>query len=147
MFGFAASTYYEKTNLSLFLALTFATRFLQGFSSSAIQTTVFSATGQLFAENQAKAIAWMEIACGFGLAISPTAGKFMYESSLGYKGPFILIGTCFLIFAMVSKCVIPAQMDARMGQSVDEEELEEMPREERTGSVHDLREQYQSEAE
>lgn len=144
MFGFAAASYFDRTT---FLYITFATRFLQGFSSSAIQTTVFSATGQLFGENQAKAIAWMEIACGFGLAVAPTLGKIMYHH-YDYAGPFYLIGSFFVIFALVCKFVIPAEMDKRLGDvTVNEEEMEEMPRAQGStaNEMESLRETYQQE--
>lgn len=105
MFGFAFSSLY-KDSRSTFLIITYITRFLQGFSSSTIQTTVFSATGQLFAANQHKAIAWMEIASGLGLAGAPPLGKFMY-AYMGYAGPFLLIGGMFLIASIVIKNFVP----------------------------------------
>ena len=56
----------------------------------------------------------MEIACGFGLCVSPTLGEIMYHQ-MGYKGPFILLGSMFFVFFLVCKLVIPPEMDTRFG--------------------------------
>ena len=136
MFGFAIASWFHS-NLSVFIVITFMTRFLQGFSSSAIQTTTFSASGQLFPNHQAQAIAYMEIACGLGMTIAPPLGSALYEWG-GYAYPFYAIGALFTFFAFIIKFVVPSKMDERIGEgsSVIVEE---------TNSVSDLRDVYQNE--
>lgn len=135
MFGFAIASWFH-TNLHVFIIMTFATRFLQGFSSSAIQTTTFSASGQLFAHHQAQAIAYMEIACGLGMTIAPPLGSALYQWG-GYAYPFYAIGALFTCFAFIIKMVVPAAMDAKMGEG-DEVHAENVE------SVSDLRDVYQN---
>lgn len=145
MLGFAVASWFsDRPGLYIFYGITFATRFLQGFSSSAIQTTAFSASGQLFAQHQAQAIAWMEIACGLGMTVAPPLGSALYEWG-GYAYPFYGIGALFLVMAIIIKLVVPKAMDARIGEKTDEDDGSVRV----TGaeSIADLRETYQNEIE
>ena len=78
MFGFAYAKPLGKS-YGGFLTIAFITRFIQGFSSSAIQTTCFSLSGLVYKEHQTEVIASLEIASGLGVTIAPVIGSLLYQ--------------------------------------------------------------------
>ena len=111
MVGFAVAGTISNSYAG-FLTIAFVTRFLQGFSSSAIQTTCFSISGMIYKEHQTEVIASLEIASGLGLTIAPVIGSLLYQAG-GYSAPFLFYGIIFLLASIFLKKIIPAKVDEK----------------------------------
>jgi len=109
MFGFSFASYFND-NIPVFLAISLTTRFIQGFSSAAIQTVCFSISAARYRENQAKVIGLIEMQVGIGLTISPVIGAFLY-GNFGYKAPFFFFGSLFAIIALFVRFFLPKEVD------------------------------------
>lgn len=110
MFGFAIATKFDSH--VGFLIIAFITRFIQGFASSTIQTTCFSMSGLLYAENQAAVIGLLEMSSGIGMTIAPVIGSLLYKFG-GFSLPFIFFGILFLVSALVIKFIIPDTVEVK----------------------------------
>lgn len=86
-------------------------RFLQGFSSTAIQTTCFSIVTVVYHPcNQTKVMGLVITAESIGLTTAPIIGSFLYGLG-GYEIPFYVIGVMFGICALIALIMIPKSVD------------------------------------
>jgi MFS family permease len=74
MFG-VLSGVEDKT---VFITLALLIRFLQGFASSLVQTTMYSICTNFFPDNKDAMIGFIEAITGVGLILGPLIGSFLY---------------------------------------------------------------------
>lgn len=99
-------------NYYAYVTLLFLTRFIQGFSSSAIQTTWYTVSGKIYKDHQSIVISMLEMSCGVGLTLGPVLGSILFNIG-GYAMPFIFFGTIFVAFGCILNRIIPASLDRK----------------------------------
>ena len=109
----------ETQNKTLFITLSLVNRFLQGLSSSMIQTTMYSISTNFYPDNKESMVGFIEAVTGVGLIMGPLIGSFLYAIG-GYQFIFYSFGFLFIIASAFVKGIFPVSID-RMGNQGDEE--------------------------
>jgi len=104
-------------NKIVFITLALLNRFLQGFSSSLIQTTMYSICTNFFPENKDAMVGYIEAVTGVGLILGPLIGSFLYSLG-GYRFIFFSFGTLFVFASFFVKMIFGENID-RMGDIKD----------------------------
>ena len=112
MASFSLISYINNINLLVLACLLW--RWLQGISSSMIQTTSYSIISACYPNEQKKYLSIIEISMGIGLTIGPGFGALLY-SFFKFEGTFILTGVVFLLLSPLLYIVIPNLIDIRNG--------------------------------
>ena len=103
----------ETQNKTLFITLSLVNRFLQGLSSSMIQTTMYSISTNFYPDNKESMVGFIEAVTGVGLIMGPLIGSFLYAIG-GYQFIFYSFGFLFIIASAFVKGIFPESID-RMG--------------------------------
>lgn len=86
-------------------------RFLQGFASSAIQTTCFSIVTLIYpVEHQAQVMGLLISSQSLGLTSSPVIGSALFGMG-GYAYPFYVTGILFVLSTIVAGIMVPSTVD------------------------------------
>ena len=109
LFGFISDIENKRT----FIGLSLLNRFLQGLSSSMIQTTMYSISTNFYPDNKESMVGYIEAVTGVGLIMGPLIGSFLFAIG-GYKFIFYSFGFLFLISSFFIKAIFPESID-RMG--------------------------------
>ena len=91
---------------TVIITVGFALRFLQGASSSFVQTTCYSIATNDFPEKKEQIVGWVEALTGVGLIMGPILGSTLY-SLLGYANTFFIYGSFLVLLSLVIKCMFP----------------------------------------
>jgi MFS family permease len=100
----------EIENKNLFISLSLVNRFLQGLSSSMIQTTMYSISTNFYPDNKESMVGYIEAVTGVGLIMGPLIGSFLFAIG-GYKFIFYSFGFLFLISSFFIKAIFPKSID------------------------------------
>ena len=92
LFGLISNINQKET----FITLALFTRFLQGFSSSLIQTTLYSISTNFFPNNKDAMMGYIEAVTGIVLIMGPLFGSALYSIG-GYNFIFYSFGFMFVI--------------------------------------------------
>jgi MFS family permease len=113
-FGFVVKA---RDDLTLFTALCFVIRCIQGFGAACSETAVLIILGREFSENIGTVMGTVETFGGFewncrsnplrvGMMVGPPFGGFLYESG-GFSLPFIVMGSTFVLQIAFLYFVLP----------------------------------------
>ncbi|CAI2368513.1 unnamed protein product [Moneuplotes crassus] len=91
---FSSIAYLENSSLVVLMLL--ASRFLQGFASSMIQTTCYAIISACYDEDKQKYLGYFEGAQGLGCMIGPAIGAILY-SICGFNGTFYFLGISLVL--------------------------------------------------
>jgi MFS family permease len=94
----------------VFITLALIIRFLQGFSSSLIQTTMYSLGTNFFPEDKNAMVGYIEAATGIGLIMGPLIGSGLYWLG-GYIFIFYSLGLTFVVCSTCIKPIFPSYVD------------------------------------
>ena len=97
-------------NKQLFISSALFNRFLQGFSSSLIQTTMYSIATNFFPDHKDAMVGYIEAVTGVGLIMGPLLGSFLYALG-GYQFIFWVFGGIFIVFSFFVKCIMSSEID------------------------------------
>jgi MFS family permease len=103
----------DTQNKTTFIMLSLLNRFLQGLSSTMIQTTMYSISTNFYPENKESMVGYIEAVTGVGLIMGPLIGSFLFAIG-GYKFIFYSFGCLFIICSFFVKAIFPKSID-RMG--------------------------------
>ena len=101
----------EIENKSVFITLVLLNRFLQGFSSSMVQTTMYSISTNFFPNHKDAMIGYIEAVTGVGLIIGPLVGSALYSIG-GYRFAFCVYGAIFFFCSTLIKSVFSDAIDS-----------------------------------
>lgn len=99
-----------------FLALALLNRFLQGFASSQIQTTMYSISTNFFPDHRAAMVGYIEAATGIGMIFGPPIGAGLYSIG-GYHLIYNGFGATFILLSFGVKVVFGADVDEVLASS------------------------------
>jgi len=99
-----------------FITLALLNRFLQGFASSLIQTTMYSISTNFFPDHKDAMVGYIEAITGVGLILGPLIGSGLYAIG-GYKFIFFSFGSFFVLSSFFIKVVFGTNIDAINTQS------------------------------
>lgn len=94
----------------MFITLSLITRFFQGFSSSLIQTTMYSISTNFFPDNKDAMIGYIEAVTGIGLIMGPIIGSTLYAFG-GYRFIFYSFGSLFIFGSQLIKIILDEKVD------------------------------------
>jgi len=94
----------------LFVTVSLLTRFLQGFSSAAIQTACYSISTNFYPEHKEALVGYIEAVTGVGLILGPLIGTVLYSAG-GYGFTFYAFSTFFVAFFFFITCLFPKKLD------------------------------------
>jgi len=94
----------------IFTLCLFIIRFLQGFSSALIQTTLYSVCTNFYPEDKEALVGYIEAITGVGMIAGPILGSTLYTIG-GYEFAFYSFGGVFLILAMWVYKIFPEYID------------------------------------
>mmetsp|Transcript_16097 Transcript_16097/g.27193 ORF Transcript_16097/g.27193 Transcript_16097/m.27193 type:complete len:167 (+) Transcript_16097:490-990(+) len=94
----------------LFISLQMANRFVQGFSSSMIQTTMYSICTNFYPDNKDAMVGYIEAVTGVGLILGPLIGSALFSIG-GFKFIFYSFGSLFVIFSFFIKLIFSKEVD------------------------------------
>ena len=97
----------------MFITLALLNRFLQGFSSSLIQTTMYSICTNFFPDDKDAMVGYIEAVTGVGLILGPLLGSGLYSIG-GYIFIFYSFGSIFLLFSFFVRAIFGEEVD-KMG--------------------------------
>lgn len=106
LFGVISRVEHKPT----FIGLSLLIRFLQGFSSCMIQTTMFSLGTNFFPEDKDAMVGYMEAVTGIGLILGPIIGSTLYSLG-GYVFIFYSFGSIFVACSTCIRSVFPSYVD------------------------------------
>ncbi|CAI2368539.1 unnamed protein product [Moneuplotes crassus] len=101
---FSSIAYFENSTLVVLMLL--ASRFLQGFASSMIQTTCYAIISVCYDEDKQKYLGYFEGAQGLGCMIGPAIGAILY-SFYGFNGTFYFLGGSLVLMCPLLYFQIP----------------------------------------
>ncbi|CAI2370042.1 unnamed protein product [Moneuplotes crassus] len=121
---FSTISYLEDPSLVVFFCL--VSRFVQGFTSSMIQTTCYSIISVIYKEKKQQYMGYYEGSQGFGWAIGPAIGAILY-SLFGFHWTFYILGgsmilTCPLMYIQIPNAI---NENDNLEQSMIDEEVEQ----------------------
>ena len=93
-----------------YIILSLLTRFFQGFSSTLIQTTMYSISTNFFPDNKETMIGYMEAVTGIGLILGPLIGSALFAIG-GYRFIFFSFGPIFIVGSLFIKCIFEEKID------------------------------------
>lgn len=99
------------TDVNMYISLALLIRFLQGLSSSFIQTTMYSISTNFFPDHKDAMIGLIEAVTGVGLILGPLIGSALYAIG-GYLFIFYSFGSLFIFFSLFVKCIFDADVDS-----------------------------------
>ena len=99
------------SRLSLFLALAYLVRFLEGFSMAVLWSTVLAILLASHPTRPAAVYAFLDTTFGLGFSLGPVYGSFMYTVS-GFLLPFCVCGAAIFSTGMLSFPLIGALAQA-----------------------------------
>ena len=102
----------ELEDKPLFIGLQLFNRFLQGFSSSLIQTTMYSISTNFYPDNKDAMVGYIEAVTGVGLILGPLIGSSLYAIG-GYRFIFFSFGSLFVFFSLFIKCIFGPNVDGK----------------------------------
>ncbi|CAI2370229.1 unnamed protein product [Moneuplotes crassus] len=122
---FSTISYLDDPSLVVFFCL--VSRFVQGFTSSMIQTTCYSIISVIYKEKKQQYMGYYEGSQGFGWAIGPAIGAILY-SLFGFHWTFYILGgsmilTCPLMYIQIPNAI---NENDNLEQSILDEEVEEV---------------------
>jgi len=97
-------------NKNAFITLALLNRFLQGFASSLIQTTMYSISTNFFPEHKDAMVGYIEAVTGVGLIMGPLIGSALYALG-GYLFIFYAFGSMFVVFSFFIKTIFDDNID------------------------------------
>lgn len=100
IFGFTS----ELENIHLFIVSQLINRFLQGFASALIQTTMYSISANFYPDNKEQMVGYIEAVTGVGLIMGPLIGSALYAFG-GYQFIFFAFGGFFVVASFTIKCI------------------------------------------
>lgn len=100
----------EVQNKTVFITMALLNRFLQGFSSSLIQTTMYSICTNFFPEDKDAMVGYIEAVTGVGLILGPLIGSALYSLG-GYVFIFYSFGSLFVLSSFFIKLVFKRDVD------------------------------------
>jgi MFS family permease len=92
-------------------------RFLQGFSSSLIQTTMYSVSTNFFPDHKEAMVGYIEAATGIGLILGPLIGSSLYSIG-GYHFIYNFFGSTFVVFSFFIKIIFDDEIDKLNAASI-----------------------------
>jgi MFS family permease len=101
-----------------FITLALLNRFLQGFASSLIQTTMYSISTNFFPDHKDAMVGYIEAVTGVGLILGPLIGSGLYSIG-GYKFIFFSFGSLFIVFSAFIKGIFDDSIDKKFGSSTN----------------------------
>ncbi|CAI2366897.1 unnamed protein product [Moneuplotes crassus] len=101
---FSTISYLEVPSLVVFFCL--VSRFVQGFTSSMIQTTCYSIISVIYKEKKQQYMGYYEGSQGFGWAIGPAIGAILY-SLFGFHWTFYILGSSMILTCLLMYIQIP----------------------------------------
>lgn len=93
-----------------FILISLITRFVQGFSSSAIQTTCYSISTNFYPDHKEALVGYIEAVTGVGLILGPLIGTALYSVG-GYAFTFYAFSSFFVVFFFFIGCLFPRHLD------------------------------------
>jgi DHA1 family multidrug resistance protein-like MFS transporter len=100
----------ELENKNAFITLALLNRFLQGFASSLIQTTMYSISTNFFPDHKDAMVGYIEAVTGVGLIMGPLIGSGLYALG-GYLFIFYAFGSLFIVFSFFIKSIFDDSID------------------------------------
>jgi MFS family permease len=100
----------DLENKNAFITLALLNRFLQGFASSLIQTTMYSISTNFFPLHKDAMVGYIEAVTGVGLIMGPLIGSALYSIG-GYKFIFYAFGSLFIVFSFFIKNIFDDSID------------------------------------
>lgn len=100
----------ELESKEIFITLSLFTRFFQGFSSSLIQTTMYSISANFYPDNKDAMIGYIEAVTGIGLIMGPIIGSGLYALG-GYQFIFYSFGSLFILGSQFVKLFLDEKVD------------------------------------
>lgn len=97
-------------NQNVYIVLALVNRFLQGFSSTLIQTTMYSICTNFFPDNKDAMVGYIEAVTGVGLILGPLIGSGLYSIG-GYQFIFFSFGSFFIVFSAFIRCIFDEKID------------------------------------
>lgn len=97
-------------NTSLYIVLALLIRLLQGFSSSAIQTTIYSICTNFYPDKKEALVGAIEALTGVGLILGPILGSTLYAYG-GFSFTFYVFGGIFLLTSFFIYLIFPKKID------------------------------------
>ena len=107
---FALTSHIEDRRLLVTLSL--LNRFLQGFSSTLIQTTLYSVCTNFYPDDKETMVGLIEAFTGVGNIIGPFIGSVLYSVG-GYKFIFYAMGSVFILCSSTVRWMLPRDVDVR----------------------------------
>ena len=101
----------ELENKNAFITLALLNRFLQGFASSLIQTTMYSISTNFFPDHKDAMVGYIEAVTGVGLIMGPLIGSGLYALG-GYLFIFYAFGSLFIVFSFFIKSIFDDKIDS-----------------------------------
>jgi len=92
----------QTTSVEKIIALSLLLRFVQGASSTFVQTTCYSIAANDFPEMKEAIVGWIEAFTGIGCIMGPVVGSILY-SAFGFTMTFIVYGTFLIALSVVIK--------------------------------------------
>ena len=112
VFGFTSDIEHKET----FITMSLLNRFIQGFASSLIQTTMYSICTNFYPDNKEAMVGYIEAVTGIGLILGPLIGSVLYALG-GYKFIFYSFGTFFMLSSLFVKLIFGDHIDRQHGES------------------------------
>jgi len=102
----------ELNHKQLFITLSLLNRFLQGLSSSLIQTSLYSICTNFFPDNKDAMVGYIEAVTGVGLILGPILGSGLFALG-GYKFIFFGFGGTFIFLSLFIKLAFGSFVDKK----------------------------------
>ena len=100
----------EVENKEIFIGMALINRFLQGTSSTLIQTTMYSICMNFFPDHKDAMVGYIEAVTGVGLILGPLIGSGLYSIG-GYNFIFYSFGFFFIFFSAFIKLIFDKSVD------------------------------------
>ena len=96
---------------TIYIMLSFTIRFIQGVSSSSIQTACYSICTNFYPDKKETIVGYIEAVTGIGLIMGPIVGSILYSLG-GFSFTFYVFGTIFLAASFYIYKIFPKTVDA-----------------------------------
>jgi len=96
----------ELEQNDVLIALSLSIRFLQGLSSTFVQTPCYSMATNDFPERTEEIVSWVEATTGIGLIVGPILGSALY-SIFGFSKTFEYYGIFLILLGVLVKFNFP----------------------------------------
>lgn len=105
---FAGISYLESK--TLFIAISFAARILQGIGFTLIQVTCLSIAATFYPKHRARLIGLLEAAAGGGMMLGPLIGTGLFTIG-GYVFMLSALGVVFIVMGVLMPFILPKYLD------------------------------------